>query len=97
MTGHRFLAAGGFQITAGGRALATLEVVDYLPIGPFGTPDAAVYPVTGTELPVPMAGHVGFVDINGVVVPAGGWGDGVGDHLRRVVLIRDGGDTVTCR
>jgi hypothetical protein len=29
-TGHRFLAAGGFQITAGGRALATLEVVDYL-------------------------------------------------------------------
>ena len=96
-TGHRFLAAGGFQITAGGRALATLEVVDYLPIGPFGTPDAAVYPVTGTELPVPMAGHVGFVDNNGVVVLAGGWGDGVGDHLRRVVLIRDGGDTVTCK
>jgi hypothetical protein len=96
-SGHRFLAAGGFQITAGGRALATLEVVDYLPIGPFGTPDAAVYPVTGVELPVPMAGHVGFVDNNGIVVLAGGWGDGVGDHLRRVVLIRDGGDTAICK
>ena len=96
-TGHRFLAAGGFQITAGGRALATLEVVDYLPIGPFGTPDAVVYPVTGTELPVPFAGHVGFVDNAGMVVLAGGWGDGVGDHSRRVVLILDGGDTVTCK
>jgi hypothetical protein len=96
-TGHRFVAAGGFQITAGGRTLATLEVVDYLPVGPFGTPDAAVYPVTGVELPVPMAGHVGFVDGNGIVVLAGGWGDGVGDHLQRVVLILDGGDTVVCR
>ncbi|MHC4973378.1 MAG: Ig-like domain-containing protein [Planctomycetota bacterium] len=96
-TGHRFVAAGGFQITAGGRALATLEVVDYLAVGPFGTPDAAVYPVTGVELPVPMAGHVGFVDNGGITVLAGGWGDGVGDHLQRVVLILDGGDTVVCR
>ncbi|MHC4136576.1 MAG: Ig-like domain-containing protein [Planctomycetota bacterium] len=98
-TGHRFLAAGGFQITAGGRALATLEVVDYLPVGPFGTPDATVYPVTGAELPVPFAGHVGFVDNAGIVVLAGGWGDGVGDHSRRVVLILDGGsnEVVQCR
>ncbi|MHC4161715.1 MAG: Kelch repeat-containing protein, partial [Planctomycetota bacterium] len=98
-TGHRFLAAGGFQITAGGRALATLEVVDYLPVGPFGTPDATVYPVTGAELPVPFAGHVGFVDNAGIVVLAGGWGDGVGDHSRRAVLILDGGsnEVVQCR
>jgi hypothetical protein len=96
-TGRRFLAAGGFQITAGGRALATLEVVDYLPVGQFGTPDAAVYPVTGAELPAPMAGHVGFVDNDGIVVLAGGWGDGVGDHSRRVVLILDGDDPVQCR
>lgn len=96
-SGHRFVVAGGFQITAGGRALATLEVVDYLPVGSFSTPDAAVYPVTGAELPVPFAGHVGFVDNAGIVVLAGGWGDGVGEHSRRVVLILDGGETIGCR
>jgi len=96
-TGRRFLAAGGFQLTAGDRALATLEVVDYLPVGPLGTPDAVVYPVTGAVLPVPFAGHVGFVDNAGIVVLAGGWGDGVGDHSQRVVLILDGGDVVLCK
>ncbi|MHC4549347.1 MAG: kelch repeat-containing protein [Planctomycetota bacterium] len=97
-SGHRFLAAGGFQITAGGRALATMEVVDYLPVGPFGTPDAAIYLVENVELPVPFAGHVGFIDGTGVTVLAGGWGDGAGDHSRRVVLIHDGGsdDRVDC-
>jgi hypothetical protein len=54
-----------------------------------GRPDALVHTVTVAELPVGMAGHVGFNDVSGASVLAGGVGDGVGDHLRRVVMVFD--------
>lgn len=86
----RVLAAGGFQISApGSPALRTLEVCEYLPIGPFGLPDVAVHPVENVRLPVAMAGHVGFVDPTGVTVLAGGFGGDTGPHLRHAVLILD--------
>jgi len=46
-----------------------------------------------------MAGHVGFNDISGASVLAGGIGDGIGDHLRRVVMILDDRTTppATCK
>ena len=97
-SGRMFLAAGGAQITAGDRALRSLEIVEYLPdVG--GRPDAKVHTVTASELPVAMAGHVGFNDPGGATVLAGGIGDGVGDHSRRVVMILDDRSTppVSCK
>jgi len=93
-----YLAAGGFQISAGGRAITTLEVVQYLPNGG-GVPDAAVHFVEGIELPVPFAGHVGFTDDDGSAVLAGGFVDGGGEHSRRVVMILDDASTppLDCR
>jgi hypothetical protein len=87
-SGRVYLAAGGFQISAGGRVISSLELVEY-DQNPGGPPDAIVYTVTASELPVGMAGHVGFNDPSGASVLAGGIGDGVGDHLRRVVMILD--------
>jgi hypothetical protein len=88
LSGRTFIAAGGFQISAGGRVLQSIEIVEYEP-DDGGRPDAAIYPVTASELPIGMAGHVGFNDQAGATVLAGGFGDGVGDHLRRVVMILD--------
>ncbi len=97
-SGRLYLAAGGFQISAGGRVIRSLELVEYLS-NAGGRPDAVVYTVTASELPVPMAGHVGFNDPSGATVLAGGIGDGVGDHLRRVVMILDDRTTppATCK
>jgi hypothetical protein len=84
----RFIVAGGFNIAAFGTpALSTLEIVDYLPIGPFGFPDVTFYKVETVILPVPFAGHVGFTQPDGSTVLAGGWAGETGDHSRRVVLI----------
>jgi hypothetical protein len=88
VSGTRYLAAGGFQISAGNRVLRSTEIVEYVPDAG-GRPDAKVYPVLISELPVAMAGHVGFNDLGGASVLAGGVGDGVGDHLRRVVMVLD--------
>ncbi len=87
-TGRMYLAAGGFQISAGGRAIRSLELIEYVQ-NAGGRPDAIVYTVTASELPLPMAGHIGFNDITGASVLCGGIGDGVGDHSRRVVMILD--------
>jgi len=85
---RRFLVAGGFNIaTQGIPALATMEVMDYLPVGAFGAPDMTFYRVDTVKLPVPFAGHVGFNDVDGSTVLAGGVGDGAGPHSRRVVRI----------
>ncbi len=90
----RALAAGGFQISAPGKpALRSLEVCQYLPVGPFGLPDVVVFTVPNVELPVAMAGHVGFVDNKGTTVLAGGFGGDTGPHLRQVVLILDAAST----
>ncbi len=86
--GRRFLVAGGFNIAVQGiPALATMEVMDYLPVGAFGTPDMIFYRVATVTLPVPFAGHVGFNDTDGSTILAGGVGDGVGPHSRRVVRV----------
>jgi len=97
-SGRVYLAAGGFQISAGGRAIRSLELIEYVQ-NAGGRPDAIVYTVTASELPATMAGHVGFNDITGASVLAGGIGDGVGDHSRRVVMILDDRTTppVTCK
>jgi len=96
--GNLYLAAGGFQISAGGRLLDTLEIVEYLS-GVGGRPNVVIHTVTGAELPVAIAGHVGFNDISGATVLAGGYGDGVGDHSRRVFMILDDRTTppATCK
>ena len=97
-TGRLFLAAGGFQITAGGRAIRSLELVEYLS-NAGGRPDAIIHTVKAAELPIAFAGHVGFNDASGATVLAGGIGDGVGDHSRRVVMILDDRTTppVSCK
>jgi len=97
-TGKRYLAAGGFQISAGSKVLRSLEIVEYLQ-NAGGAPGALIYTVTASELPVPMAGHVGFNDPSGATVLCGGIGDGVGDNLRRVVMILDDRTTppATCK
>ena len=97
-SGRTYLAAGGFQISAGGRTIRSLEIVEYLQ-NAGGRPDAVIYTVTASELPLPMAGHVGFNDITGPSVLAGGIGDGIGDHSRRVVMILDDRTTppATCK
>jgi hypothetical protein len=93
-TGFRYLVAGGFNIAFQGvPPLATLEIVDYLPIGPFGNPDAAAYRVENIQLPVPFAGHIGFAQDDGATVLAGGVGDGSGPHSRRVVMVLDSRST----
>jgi hypothetical protein len=85
---HRFLVAGGFNIArAGEPALDSMEVVEYLPIGPFALPDANVHPVLNLKLPRPFAGHVAGTAADGAVLLAGGFGDGVGEHSRRAVLV----------
>jgi hypothetical protein len=97
-SGRFYVAAGGFQITAGGRAIQSLELVEYLGNLPV-RPDVIVYRHLAGELPVPFAGHVGFNETTGATVLAGGFGDGVGDHSRRVVVIVDDRETppATCR
>ncbi len=88
--GQRFLIAGGFNISAlGAPPLATVEVMDYIPVGDAGLPDMLFYRVATVNLPVPFAGHVGFADLDGTTVLCGGVGDGVGPHSRRVVLVLD--------
>jgi hypothetical protein len=95
-TGRFYLAAGGFQISAGGRVIATTELVEYVQ-NPGGTPTAVLY--RGADLPVPMAGHVGFPDPTGVTILAGGVNDAAGDPVRRVVMILDDRTTppATCK
>ncbi len=84
----RFLVAGGFNIArAGEPALASLEIVDYIPSGAFGLPDATSFPVPAVELPIPFAGHVAGTTIDGSVLLAGGFAPGGGLHSRRAVLI----------
>lgn len=97
-SGRTYLAAGGFQISAGGRTIRSLEIIEYLQ-NAGGRPDAVIYTVTASELPFPMAGHVGFNDVSGASVLAGGIGDGIGDHSRRVVMILDDRTTppATCK
>jgi len=93
-TGFRYLVAGGFNIAfQGAPPLATLEIVDQLPIGPFGFPDAVAYRVENIQLPVPFAGHIGFAQDDGATVLAGGVGDGSGPHSRRVVMVLDSRST----
>jgi len=96
--GNLYLAAGGFQISAGGRLLRSLEIVEYQS-NPTGRPDLVIHTVTRSELPVAIAGHVGFNDISGATVLAGGYGDGIGDHSRRVFMILDDRTTppVSCK
>ncbi|HEX5138171.1 MAG TPA: Ig-like domain-containing protein [Planctomycetota bacterium] len=97
-TGKLYLAAGGFQISAGGRTIPTLEIVEYVQ-NPGGSPNALVYDVTASELPFPMAGHVGFNDPSGATVLAGGLHDQDGDPTRSVVMILDDRTTppATCK
>ena len=90
---NRFVAAGGHRLSDNNAPLDTIEVVEYLPAGPFGAPDAVVHPVQNVRLPVPMAGLVSFKDNTGAAVLAGGIGGGAGPHLRRVVLILDDSTT----
>ena len=90
LNGRRLLVVGGFNIARqGAPPLNNMEIVDALDPGPFGFPDAATHAVENVFLPVPFAGHVGFIDKGGPTVVAGGVGDGVGAHSRRVVLILD--------
>jgi len=85
---NRFLVAGGFNIARFGEpALDSMEVVEYVPIGAFGTPDATVHPVQNVFLPVPFAGHVAGSASDGSILLAGGVGDGAGPHSRRAVLV----------
>ena len=98
--GRRLLVVGGFNIARpGAPALADMEIVDALDPGPFGFPDVSTHYVENITLPVPFAGHVGFLDLSGPTVVAGGWGDGVGPHSRRVVMILDNNSapTVDCK
>lgn len=98
--GRRLLVVGGFNIARQGRPpLANMEIVDALDPGPFGFPDARTYFVQNVTLPVPFAGHVGFLDIGGPTVIAGGWNEGGGPHSRRAMLILDNisTPTVDCR
>jgi hypothetical protein len=97
-SGRTYLAAGGFQISAGGRVIGTLEIVEYLQ-NPGGPPNATVYRVVASELPVPMAGHVGFNDPGGASVLAGGVQVEDGVPSRRVVMILDDRTTppATCQ
>jgi hypothetical protein len=87
-SGRTYLAAGGFQISAGGRVIGTMEIVEYLQ-NPGGPGNATVYRVIASELPVPMAGHVGFNDPLGASVLAGGIHEEDGTPSRRVVMILD--------
>jgi hypothetical protein len=87
-SGRTYLAAGGFQISAGGRVIGTLEIVEYLQ-NPGGPANATVYRVVASQLPVPMAGHVGFNDPLGASVLAGGVHEEDGVPSRRVVMILD--------
>jgi hypothetical protein len=93
-----YLAAVGFRISAGGRTIRSLELVEYL-LNAGGTPSARVYTVTAAELPVAMAGHVGFNDPSGAAVLAGGVHEPAGDPSRGVVMILDDRTTppVTCK
>ncbi len=97
-SGRLYLTAGGFQISAGGRVIRSLELVEYLQ-NPGGAPNVAIYTVTASELPVPMAGHVGFNDPLGATVLAGGIEDAAGAPTRRVVMILDNRTTppATCQ
>ena len=98
--GRRLLIAGGFNIAqVGSPPLRTLEIVDALDPGPFGFPDVAFYRVDNLLLPVPYAGHIGFNEPDGPTVLAGGVGDGVGPHSRRVVVILDNrsSPTIDCK
>jgi len=98
--GRRFLVAGGFNIAVpGAPALRTLEIYDSQIPGPFGFPDLVGARVDNVLLPVPFAGHVGFNEPDGPTVLAGGFGDGVGPHSRRVAVILDNvsAPTVVCR
>jgi hypothetical protein len=99
LNGRRLLIAGGFNIAQQGEpALRTLEIVDSVDPGRFGFPDVVFYEVTNLELPTHFAGHAGFTDLEGPTILAGGWGDGVGPHSRRVVMILDNqsAPTVDC-
>ncbi|MGH7163183.1 MAG: kelch repeat-containing protein [Planctomycetota bacterium] len=81
-----FLAAGGFNIARpGSPALDLLEVVQYVP---GNIPDARAFAVANVRLPAPFAGHVATVLPDGSTLLAGGFGDGVGPHSRRAVLVR---------
>jgi hypothetical protein len=85
--GVTFLAAGGHRLSDQDQPLNNLEVLVYEPVGAFGGPDVQVFPVDNVTLPVPFAGHIGFVDPSGATVLAGGVGSGVGPHSRRVVMV----------
>jgi len=97
-TGRMYLAAGGFQISAGGRTIASLELVEYRQ-NPGGMPNAEIHTVTVSQLPVAMAGHVGFNDPSGASVLAGGVLEAGGEPSQRVVMILDDRTTppATCK
>ena len=90
-SGALYLVAGGFNIASNANpALDTLEVVEYFrPSNLSGTADALAHRVENVRLPVPFAGHVGFTELEGPTVLAGGFVKGGGPHSRRVVVILD--------
>jgi hypothetical protein len=99
LSGRRLLIAGGFNIAQlGSPALNTLEIVDAIDPGRFGFPDLLFYKVENLQLPKHFAGHAGFTDRDGATILAGGFGDGVGEHSRRVVMIldEDSSPTISC-
>jgi len=79
---NQFLIAGGQDVAngAGPKALDSMVVARY-------TGDVELYNVVNVRLPVHFSGHVGIALNNGVTLLAGGVGDRVNDHSRRVVLV----------
>ena len=92
--------AGGFNIgNQGAPPVRTVELVEYRRFeGPGSRGDAVIHRLDDFLLPIPMAGHVGFNELTGSTVLAGGVGDGPGPHSRRVIVILDDKNTppVSC-
>jgi len=87
--GDRFLAAGGFNIALpGSPPLDSFEVIEYLPVGEFGFPDAVAYYVDRVRLPAPVAGHVAILTADGSTLLAGGVHAAGGAPSRRGMLVR---------
>jgi len=91
-----YLAAGGFNIgIVGAPSLSSAELIEYVRnAGPNARGDAVIHRLTGFSLPVPFAGHVGFTELTGSTVLAGGVGEAdPGPHSRRVVVILNDANT----
>ena len=81
--GNLFLIAGGFNIArVGDPPLDSLEIAEFLE----GSDDIAFHTVTNVSLPVPFAGHVGFTQLDGATVLAGGWGPTVPPPAGRLAV-----------